>query len=353
MNRILGLLTGHGVLVLFVVVLVEQLGLPVPALPWILAAGALVANGQLHPLPLIAAILLACLIADTLWFWLGRRGGERILRLVCRVSWRPDSCVHHTRNLFDKYGLWGLVVAKFVPGLSTVIRPLAGMLGTGVAVFLLFDAAGSLLSGGSLLIVGAVFHHQLDQILTALAKLGNGGLIAMAGAVTAYLGVKYRKRRRFLRRLRLPRISADDLRRRQVAGEEILILDVRSRAELERDPFIIPGAKHVPVDELAQFEGDIPRDRDIVVYCSCPNEVSSATVASRLHREGLVRVKPLHGGFDAWRERDYPTERRSGRETTKRPKVLPAPARMPLDAAGAVSKGSSAVDLAELSGEPY
>lgn len=216
MSRILDLLAGHGVLVLFVVVLVEQLGLPLPALPWILAAGALVANGQLNAFSLIAAILLACLIADAFWFWLGRHGGARVLRLLCRISWRPDSCVRRTRDLFDKYGVWGLVVAKFVPGLSTVIRPLAGMSGMRLAKFLLFDAVGSLLSGGSLLLLGVVFRHQLDQLLSALARIGNGGLFAVLGLVTAYLGFRYLQRRRLLQKLRVQRITVDELRRRQV-----------------------------------------------------------------------------------------------------------------------------------------
>jgi rhodanese-related sulfurtransferase len=182
------------------------------------------------------------------------------------------------------------------------------MSGIGLGQFLVFDAVGSVLYGGGLLVLGVVFRDQLDQVLAALVKLGNGGLIAIAGLVPAYIGFKYLQRSRLLRQLRMARLTVDELRRRQLAGEELLILDLRARAELEQDPSIIPGARHIPLDEVEQCESDLPRDRDIILYCSCPNEVSSARLAFRLHRKGLVRVKPLHGGLDAWRERDYPTQ---------------------------------------------
>lgn len=338
MSQILSLLVKHGGLVLFAVVLLEQLGLPLPAVPWILAAGALAANGQLHPTPALAGILLACLIADALWFGLGRRDGARVLRMLCRISLQPDSCVRRTQDLFDRYGMRGVVVAKFLPGLSTVIRPLAGMSGVGLRRFLLFDGLGSLLYGGGFLLLGAVFRHQLDRVLAALAGLGNDGLVAVAGLVAVYVGFKYFQRRRLLRQLRVARITADELRRRQLAGEELLILDLRAHAELERDPSLIPGARHVTLDELEGCGSGLPRDHDIVLYCSCPNEVSSARMAFRLHRKGITRVRPLLGGIDAWRERHYPTLRWP---------AIAAPASRP-----AVLSGSAAALLLTPSGAP-
>lgn len=308
MSQILLLLARHGGLVLFAVVFLEQLGLPLPAMPWILAAGALVANGQLKPLPGMAGILAGCLIADALWFELGRRGGARVLRALCRLSLRPDSCVRRTQDLFERFGMGGVVAAKFLPGLSTVIPPLAGMSEVPLSQFLFFDGLGSLLYGGGLLLLGVLFRHQLDRVLASLVSLGNGGLVALAGLVAVYVVFKYLQRRRLLRQLRMARITADELRRRQLAGEEMQVLDLRARAELEREPFLIPGARPVTLEELEHCEPSLPRDRDIVLYCSCPNEVSSARMAFRLHRKGITRVRPLLGGFDAWRERAYPTE---------------------------------------------
>ncbi len=325
MSEILLLLVRHGGLVLFVVVFLEQLGLPLPAMPWILAAGALVANGQLKPLPGLAGIVAACLIADAVWFELGRRGGPRVLKMLCRVSLQPDSCVRRTHDLFDRYGMRGVVAAKFLPGLSTVVPPLAGMSGVRLRQFLLFDGLGSSLYGGGLLLLGVLFRHQLDRILAALASLGNGGLVAVASLVAVYVLFKYLQHRRVLRQLRMARITADELRRRQLAGDEMQILDLRARAELERDPFLIPGARRMTLDELEHCDCGLARDRDIVLYCSCPNEASSARMAFHLHRKGITRVRPLLGGLDAWRERAYPIERWPAEETP-----APAPAAPPM-----------------------
>jgi membrane protein DedA with SNARE-associated domain/rhodanese-related sulfurtransferase len=353
MSQILSLLVRHGGLVLFAVVLLEQLGLPLPALPWILAAGALAANGQLRPMPALAGVLLACLIADAIWFGLGRRGGPRVLRMLCRISLQPDSCVRRTQDLFHQYGMRGVVVAKFLPGLSTVIPPLAGMSGVGLRRFLLFDGLGSLLYGGGFLLLGVLFRHQLDRVLAALVSLGNGGLVAVAGLVAVYVGFKYLQRRRLLRQLRGARITVDELRRRQLAGEKLLILDLRARAELERDPSLIPGARHVSLDELDRCEPDLPRDRDIILYCSCPNEVSSARMAFRLHRKGINRVRPLLGGIDAWREQHYPTLRCSAPAApVPQPAVLAGSAAAPSGAPPAVVvKAPSGINLPAISGE--
>jgi membrane protein DedA with SNARE-associated domain/rhodanese-related sulfurtransferase len=301
-------LVNHGAPLVFVAVFLEQIGLPLPVVPLLLAAGALSATGRFSPLLGLGITVLACLIADTCWFYLGRYRGHRVLGLLCRISLEPDSCVRRTQNVFTRYGLRGLVIAKFVPGLGTVAPPLAGMAGVNVGRFLLADGLGSVLYGGGFIYLGYLFSNQIQQIGAALASVGGNLLSLVIGLGAIYIGFKYLQRQRILRELRMARISVTELRRKQDAGEEVVIIDLRPGAELTLDPYLIPGSVHLAVDEVEHRYHEIPRDREVIVYCSCPNEEGSARVALLLHRKGITRVRPLLGGIDAWRELNYPVE---------------------------------------------
>jgi len=202
------------------------------------------------------------------------------------------------------------VAAKFLPGLSMLAPPLAGSSGFGAARFLFFDGLGSFLYVGSFMLVGVLFSRQFEQVIAAVAGLGAGALALLAGLVALYIGYKYFQRHRVLRELRMARITVDELHQKLEAGEDVMILDLRPLTELQQDPSLIRGALHMSMDEIEQRQQEIPRDRDIILYCSCPNEVSSARVALRLHRKGISRVRPLLGGIDAWRQRNYPTDLR-------------------------------------------
>jgi membrane protein DedA with SNARE-associated domain/rhodanese-related sulfurtransferase len=313
MHETLVFLVRHGTLVLFAAVFVEQLGVPLPALPWLLAAGALAGAGKMNWALALAAAVFGSLAADLIWFYLGRYYGTRVLNLLCRISLEPDSCVRRTQDVFTKYGMKGVVAAKFIPGLSTLAPPLAGSSGVSPSRFFLFDGAGSLLYGGGFLLLGVLFSHQLEQVIGALASLGGGALAAVGGLAALYIGYKYFQRYRLLRELRMARITVDELHQKQEAGENLVILDLRPHAELDQNPSLIRGAFHMTMDEVQLREHEIPRDRDIILYCSCPNEVSSARMALLLHRKGMLRVRPLLGGIDAWRERNYPMETRAQR----------------------------------------
>jgi membrane protein DedA with SNARE-associated domain/rhodanese-related sulfurtransferase len=301
----------HGLPLIFVAVLVEQMGLPLPAMPWLLAAGALSAIGKFNlALGLLVAVV-ACLLADVTWFYLGRYRGNQILSLLCRISLEPDSCVRRTQNVFTKYGLRGLLVAKFVPGMSTVAPPLAGMSKVSVGRFLLFDGVGSLLYGGCILGLGFCFNRQIDQIIAAIGRIGGSALSLLIGLVVVFIAYKYWQRRRLLHELRMARITVAELRELLDTGKAPVIFDLRSSVAVEEDPAMIQGAVHLSVEEIENRLDELPRDRDIVVYCSCPNEVSSARLALRLHRKGFTRVRPLLGGIDAWREQNYPLQERA------------------------------------------
>ena len=311
MNETLEFLFRHGTAVLFAAVFVEQMGVPLPAAPWLLAAGALAGTGRMNWWVALSAATCGSVLADLIWFYLGRHGGHRVLRLLCRISLEPDSCVRRTQDLFTRYGMRGIVAAKFIPGLSTLVPPLAGNSGVSVPRFLFFDGLGSLLYAGCFILVGVLFSHQLEQIIDALEGLGSSALAVVAGLAALYIGYKYFQRHRLLSELRMARITVDELHQKQEAGENPMILDIRSHVELEKNPTLIRGALHMTMDEVQLRQEEIPRDREIILYCSCPNEVSSARVALLLHRKGILRVRPLLGGIDAWRERNYPTELRA------------------------------------------
>ena len=308
MNDINEFLIRHGPAVLFAMVFVEQAGLPLPAAPWLLAGGALVGIGKMNWLAALTAASLGSLFADMIWFHIGRYYGHQVLRLLCRISLEPDTCVRRTQSMFSRNGLRGIVIAKFIPGLSTVAPPMAGSSGMRATRFCLYDGLGSLLYCGCFIVIGALFSRQLAQILKALGSLGLGALGVVVGLFALYIGYKYFQRQRLLRELRIARITADELHQQQTAGKNPIILDLRSRAALEEDPLVIRGARYVIMEDVKRWQSEIPRDREVVLYCSCPNEVSSAQVALQLRRNGIVRVRPLLGGIDAWRERNYPVE---------------------------------------------
>ena len=307
MNEATAFLFDYGAAILFAVVFIEQIGLPLPAAPWLLAAGALAANGKLNLAAAVSVSVLACLLGDVIWFYLGRRHGVRMLKLFSRFSLEPETCIRKTRTTYLRHGRRGIVAAKFVPGLAAVMPPLAGMLGSSVAQFLFYDAIGALLYGGFFILTGFLFDDQLIPIGKMLAQQTRGALGAIAVVSLTYIGFKYLRRRRTLRRLRMPRMTVEELRRRQEAGDEVVVIDLRSGDELALDPAMIPGARHVPFDQLEERHGELPRDRDIVPYCACPNEITSAQAALKLRRKGIDRVQPLLGGIDAWRKLDYPT----------------------------------------------
>jgi membrane protein DedA with SNARE-associated domain/rhodanese-related sulfurtransferase len=268
MSEALAYLLEHGEAVLFWVILVEQSGLPI----------------------------------------LGRQYGGKVLGLLCRISLEPDSCVRKTENMFLRHGARSLLVAKFVPGLSTVTPPLAGIVGMRVWRFVLYDAAGTLLWAGASVAAGWLFSDQLERLARVLADTGVLVGELLLGGLAAFIAVKVYLRQRFLRELRMARISVDELKQKLDAGEPVLIVDVRHPLDVEANPHRLPGALHMPLEDIDHRHHEIPRDRDIILYCACPNEVSSARTALRLKRNGVSRVRPLTGGLDAWRERAFPLE---------------------------------------------
>jgi len=268
LNELVAALTRWGVPLVGANVLLEQLGLPIPAVPTLVLAGALAADGKLPLAGLLAVSVAASLAADTVWFLLGRRHGHRVLKTLCRLSLSPDSCVRQTESIFDRWGLWSLLVAKFVPGFSTVAPPLAGSGRVALAPFLAFSAVGASLWAGASLLLGALFHGAVDRILDLLSRLGSGAIVLLAGAFVVFLAVKWEQRRRFFKELRMARIPPHELHGLLGSDAGPLVFDVRSSGAVQRDPRRIPGAVVIDVDRLDEFVAALPKDQEIVLYCT-------------------------------------------------------------------------------------
>lgn len=237
-------------------------------MPLLLAAGALAGTGYLNFFACLLFAVLGAITSDSVWFQLGRRRGIRILQLLCRISLEPDSCVRRTEGIFSKQGARSLLVAKFIPGLGLVTPPLAGVFRMRFRRFLLFDALGSTLWAGTFLALGYVFAGQIELVAARLASLGGWLLVVLLGALAAYIGYKFVARQRFLRELRIARITVEELKEKLDAGEQITIVDLRHSLDFEAEPEVIPGALHIEAKELEEKNDRLPRGGEVVLYCT-------------------------------------------------------------------------------------
>jgi membrane protein DedA with SNARE-associated domain len=258
----------HGEAFMFLYVFADQLGVPLPAVPALLAMGALGAAGKLNFGLALLVSVVATVLADATWYTLGRARGSQVLRLLCKISLEPDSCVRRTEDVFLRYGVRALVVAKFVPGLGTVAPPMAGMVGVSVPRFALYSALGALLWAGTWSSLGYVAGDALSHVMDETGRFGTVLLSLVAAAVAGYVIVKWIQRQRFLRSLRIARMSQDELKRDLDSGNPVFVVDLRSALDVAATPFVIPGALRIAAEELERRHERIPRDRDVVVYCS-------------------------------------------------------------------------------------
>ncbi len=309
------LLIRDGYTILFVWVLAEQMGLPLPAGALLLGVGALAGSGRMNFAIAFVISIAAVGICDAFWYQLGRHGGVKVLRWICRISLEPDSCVHRTQVRFERHGAWLLLFAKFVPGLNAVAPPLSGLSRMPVRQFALFDGIGMVLWAGGYLGAGYFLSEPLIRAVSRFAYLGRGVISVILAALILYIGLKYFNRRRFLRKLRVARISPEELRQTMEGEQKPVIVDLRHSMELNAEPETIPGAIRMDPGELEEAFEAIPRDREIVLFCSCPNEASSAQMALRLRQLGITRIRPLAGGLAGWQSRGFPLQPTDSNET--------------------------------------
>jgi membrane protein DedA with SNARE-associated domain/rhodanese-related sulfurtransferase len=294
-----------GVAAVFVFVLVEQGGLPLPAYPLLIIAGAWSARGGAPIASIMGVAVAACLIADLAWYAAGRRLGSRVLRAMCKLSLEPDSCVSGTERVFMRFGTRVLVFAKFVPGLGAVATAMSGVVGASLVGFVAYDTIGATAWAGVGVAIGAIFHDAVESVFTELATLGRIGGLLVLGLFAAFLGLKLWRRHQFLRELRMSRISVEELFRLLKESKAPLLIDARSGASRARDG-VIPGAI-----AFEQLSPDLEQhcEGGVVVYCSCPNEATSARLAKRLMTMGFHPVRPLAGGIHAWQDAGFAVER--------------------------------------------
>jgi len=302
------ILLTYGYLLLFIWVLVEQLGVPLPSTPLVIAAGSLSAEGQISfPLALLAG-LAASLVADSSWFLIGRRYGHQALRLLCKLSFEPNICIRRTQDSFSRHRAFTLMIAKFVPGLATLAPPVAGEGSMKFDEFLFFDGIGATFWLCAWLVVGRLFGDALKHnpsLLESVGRFSGGLLVVGILGCFAYRVIRWRL---LLKELVAERLEPEGLKRQLDAGEQVYIVDLRHPQELLSDPFTLPGAHRISPDALTANHLDIPRDRDIVLFCSCPSEATAARTARTLHNLGIKRVRPLRGGYDEWKKLGFPLD---------------------------------------------
>jgi len=299
MDELTASLVEHGVPLVGLNVFLQQLGLPIPAVPTMIVAGAMSAAARLSGLGVFAIAVAASVIADILWYWAGRRYGYRVLKLLCRVSLSPDTCVRQTEGIFERYGFFSVVVSKFVPGFSTVAPPIAGALDMRFGAFVAAAFASAALWVGAAMGAGYLFSSQVEWLLAWMRE--NAALAAtLVGVLLAvYVFYKAWQRWRLARFVAASRITVDELASALDHDDPPHVIDVGSKLAHGHRPHI-PGAMMLDLDEIDARADEFPDDRDIVLYCACPNEEAARRAAQILLARGYKRARPLAGGLDAW-----------------------------------------------------
>jgi membrane protein DedA with SNARE-associated domain/rhodanese-related sulfurtransferase len=300
MNDFVALLASQGAALVFAATLATRLGAPVPAVPFLVVAGGLTVGGQLSFVAVVLAAVLGNILGDGVWFLAGRRWGYRVMRLLCRISLSPDSCVRRSESILGRWGGWSLIAAKFVPGVSVVAPPMAGALGMSNLRFLAYETVAALIWTLLCLFVGRIFHAAINDVLAVISNIGLGALAIGVLALAAFIGWRWRQRRLAQQVDDIVHIQVEALREALAAGAGPTVIDVRSDEARALDTRAIPGAIGIGLKQLPQRLAGFADGRELVVFCDCPDDASAIAAARLLMGAGLPRVRVLAGGLDAW-----------------------------------------------------
>ena len=307
MPPIADLLRDYGVALLFVWAFAVQAGMPAPAVPVLLGAGAL-AGSPTGLAVTIGAGVAATLGADVLWYWLGRAHGARVLGVLLRISLKADALARRAKERFAAHGARYLILAKFLPGVNPLVSGVAGAFHTRLDKFALFAAIGAVAWAGVWITLGYLCAGLIEAILAAASRAGTPAIIAIVGVLVLVVGVRYTRRRLFMRKLLQARIDPLDLKQRIDRGDDVTIVDLRTELDIQASPLGIAGARWFPPEKLDGKRHPIPPGKLVVFYCAEPREATSARTAGLLSRHGYTNVRPLSGGLEAWREAGFALE---------------------------------------------
>jgi membrane protein DedA with SNARE-associated domain/rhodanese-related sulfurtransferase len=306
-SHLIELLQQYGLGLVFLNVLALQAGLPLPAYPTLIVAGALAAAGGTPVYQLVGVGVAGALIADSGWYTAGRKFGMRILGTLCRVSLSQDTCVRQTESIFQRFGPSSMQFAKFVPGFASVATAMAGAIRLNYLKFVVFDAVGASLWVGAGVGLGYLFHDAIGELMAKLSSLGKYGVMLVVAGFALYILVKWYQRYVFTRQLRMDRVTVDELRNLIDEKKVQALVDVRS-ALTQAATGRIPGARAIDMKKIDEGFKDVPAEGEVIVYCACPNEATAVKVAQRLRKAGFKRIRPLLGGIDAWIEAGHEVE---------------------------------------------
>lgn len=295
------LLSSQGVLLVLVVTLASRLGAPIPAAPLLVIAGGLTVGGQLSFAAAVVAAVIGNILGDGAWFLAGRRWGYSVMRLLCRISLSPDTCVRRSESIIGRWGGMSLLAAKFVPGVSVVAPPMAGALGMSSARFLFYETAAALVWALLFLLLGRIFHDAIQEVMSLMSDIGLGALGVGLLVLLGFVVWRWRQRRMAQRMAaEIVHIEVDALREALASITAPTVIDVRSDEARALDPRSVPGAIGIAVNELAKRLDPFRDGRELVVYCDCPDDASAILAAHVLKEAGLTQVRVLAGGLDAW-----------------------------------------------------
>ncbi len=307
MSHLIELLQQYGLGLVFLNVLALQAGLPLPAYPTLIVAGALAAAGGTPVYQLVGVGVAGALIADSGWYIAGRKFGMRILGTLCRVSLSQDTCVRQTESIFQRFGPSSMLFAKFVPGFASVATAMAGAIRLNYLKFVAFDAVGASLWVGAGVGLGYLFRDAVGELMAKLSSLGKYGVMLVVAGFALYILVKWYQRYVFTKQLRMDRVTVDELRNLIDEKKVQALVDVRS-ALTQAATGRIPGARAIDMKKIDEGFKGVPVEGEVIVYCACPNEATAVKVAQRLRKVGFKRIRPLLGGIDAWIEAGHEVE---------------------------------------------
>ena len=296
---LIDLVSRWGVPLVLLAVLLEQGGLPLPAAPLLVVAGAAAGSGAMRPEHVFGAALLGCLVADHVWFALGRVAGRRVLGTICKLSLSPDTCVRQTDDLVARHGAVLLSVAKFVPAVSAVAIPTVAAMGIPWRRFILFDGIGAILWSGAYIGAGMIFSREVTRLLDSMSLVGGWALVAFAALLMLYVAAKFLHRQSLRRLHRLVRISPEEVAGLLEEDADLIIVDARSEVARTEDPRVLPRSVMLGQRDPHDVLPKDARKHIVITFCTCPSEASAALLAEQLLKAGYKRVRVLTGGSDA------------------------------------------------------